>query len=76
MRARSRRWPARGSPLSDESHAHLGYQRPFQPFLGLQPPTDDGPDRLLDSGPLYAGANVGRIADIRPAAELVAGRRP
>ena len=46
-------------------------QKPSQPFLGPQPPTDDGPENLLDSGPLYAGANVGRIGDIRPAAELV-----
>ena len=36
-------------------------QKPSQPFLGPQPPTDDGPENLLDSGPLYAGANVGRI---------------
>ena len=46
-------------------------QRPSQPFLGPQPPTDDGPDNLVDSGPLYAGINVARITDIRPAAELV-----
>src|SRR3954447_20697332 len=46
-------------------------QRPAQPFLGPQPPTIDGADNLVDSGPLYAGANVGRIEDIRPAAELV-----
>ena len=46
-------------------------QRPSQPFLGPQPPTDDGPANLLDSGPLYAGMNVARITDIRPAAELV-----
>jgi nitronate monooxygenase len=46
-------------------------QRPSQPFLGPQPPTDDGPANLLDSGPLYAGINVARITDIRPAAELV-----
>jgi hypothetical protein len=46
-------------------------QRPSQPFLGPQPPTDDGPANLLDSGPLYAGMNVARINDIRPAAELV-----
>jgi nitronate monooxygenase len=46
-------------------------QRPSQPFLGPQPPTDDGPTNLLDSGPLYAGMNVARITDIRPAAELV-----
>jgi NAD(P)H-dependent flavin oxidoreductase YrpB (nitropropane dioxygenase family) len=36
-----------------------------------QPPTDDGPAELVDEGPLYAGAGVGAITDIRPAAELV-----
>lgn len=41
------------------------------PFLVPQPPTDDGPEKLVDWRPLYAGANVGRIADIQPAAELV-----
>lgn len=46
-------------------------QRPSQPFLGPQPPTDDGPANLLDSGPLYAGMSVAAIHDIRPAAELV-----
>ncbi len=46
-------------------------QRPSQPFLGPQPPTDDGPTNLIDSGPLYAGMNVARVTDIRPAAELV-----
>lgn len=57
-------------PVSLQARA-LRAQRPSQPFLGPQPPTDDGPANLLDSGPLYAGANVGRITDIRPAAELV-----
>jgi nitronate monooxygenase len=51
-------------------------QRPGQPFLGPQPPTDDGPANLVDSGPLYAGAGVGRVADIRPAAELVGALTP
>lgn len=46
-------------------------QRPSQPFLGPQPPTHGGPANLLDSGPLYAGMNVVRITDVRPAAELV-----
>jgi NAD(P)H-dependent flavin oxidoreductase YrpB (nitropropane dioxygenase family) len=46
-------------------------QRASQPLLGPQPPTDDGPANLLDSGPLYAGMNVARLTDIRPAAELV-----
>jgi nitronate monooxygenase len=49
----------------------LNTQRPSQPFFGPQPPTDDGPANLLDSGPLYAGINVARVTDIRPAAELV-----
>jgi nitronate monooxygenase len=51
-------------------------QRPSQPFLGPQPPTDDGPTSLIDSGPLYAGMNVSRIADVRPAAELVRALTP
>jgi nitronate monooxygenase len=51
-------------------------QRPSQPFLGPQPPTVGGPDNLVDAGPLYAGANVGRIADVRPAAELVRALTP
>ena len=51
-------------------------QRPSLPFLSPQPPTDDGPDNLLDSGPLYAGANVGRVTEIRPAAQLVAALTP
>lgn len=49
----------------------LKSQRPTQPFLSPQPPTDDGPANLLDSGPLYAGVNVSRISGIKPAAELV-----
>lgn len=57
-------------PVAAQDRA-LKAQRPWQPFLGPQPPTDDGPANLLDSGPLYAGANVGRITEIRPAAELV-----
>jgi hypothetical protein len=54
--------------LQDRS---LRFQRPSMPFFSPQPPTDDGPVALLDAGPLYAGANVGRIGDVRPAAELV-----
>ncbi len=54
----------------------LRAQRPAQPFLAPQPPTDDGPANLVDSGPLYAGANVGRITDVRPAGELVAALTP
>lgn len=51
-------------------------QRASQPLLGPQPPTDDGPSSLLDAGPLYAGAGVSRISDIRPAADLVKALTP
>jgi NAD(P)H-dependent flavin oxidoreductase YrpB (nitropropane dioxygenase family) len=54
----------------------IATQRPSRPFLGPQPPTDDGPASLSDSGPLYAGMNVARITDIRPAAELVKALTP
>lgn len=65
-----------GAPLASRippamQHRAITHQRPSQPFLGPQPPTDDGPAHLLDSGPLYAGMNVRRVKDIRPAAELV-----
>ncbi len=49
----------------------LKAQPPQLPFLVPEPPTDDGPEKLVDWRPLYAGANVGRIAGIQPAAELV-----
>ena len=61
---------ARRIPTGVQDRA-ITAQRPSQPFLGPQPPTDDGPANLLDSGPLYAGMNVTQITDIRPAAELV-----
>lgn len=51
-------------------------QRPSHPLLSPQPPTDDGPENLVDSGPLYAGAGVDRLTDIRPAAELVRALTP
>lgn len=61
---------ARRIPTGVLSRA-LELQRPSWPVLGPQPPTDDGPPNLVDAGPLYAGANVARIENIRPAAELV-----
>ncbi len=61
------------SALQDRA---LAAQRPSQPFLGPQPPTDDGPANIVDSGPLYAGMSVARISDIRPAAELVGALTP
>jgi NAD(P)H-dependent flavin oxidoreductase YrpB (nitropropane dioxygenase family) len=54
----------------------LRFQRPAQAFLGPIPPGDDAPASLLDSGPLYAGSGVGRMTDIRPAAELVKALTP
>jgi nitronate monooxygenase len=49
----------------------LRAQRPGSALFSPQPPTDDGPENLLDAGPLYAGETVARIADIAPAAEVV-----
>lgn len=49
----------------------IAAQRVSLPFVSSRPPTDDGPVNLVDAGALYAGANVGRITDVRPAAELV-----
>jgi NAD(P)H-dependent flavin oxidoreductase YrpB (nitropropane dioxygenase family) len=49
----------------------LAIQRPSHPFLAPPMALDDGPPGLLDSGPLYAGANVTRISDIRPASRIV-----
>lgn len=54
----------------------LAVQRPSLPFLGPPMALDDGPRSLLDSGPLYAGANVTRISDIRPAAQIVSDLTP
>jgi NAD(P)H-dependent flavin oxidoreductase YrpB (nitropropane dioxygenase family) len=54
----------------------LAIQRPSLPFLGPPMALDDGPRSLLDSGPLYAGANVTRISDIRPAAQIVSDLTP
>jgi NAD(P)H-dependent flavin oxidoreductase YrpB (nitropropane dioxygenase family) len=45
-------------------------QSPGRPILSPQPPTDDAPAALLDSGPLYAGQTVARLGDVRGAAEL------
>jgi len=51
-------------------------QRPGSRLLSPAPPTDDGPASLVEAGPLYAGETVARIADVRPAAELVAALTP
>ena len=64
------------SPLVGRSPAGLqarlaARQAPWLPLLSPQPPTDDGPKNLVESGPLYAGETVLRLAEIRPAAEIV-----
>jgi NAD(P)H-dependent flavin oxidoreductase YrpB (nitropropane dioxygenase family) len=46
-------------------------QRPGSRLLSPAGPTDDGPSSLVDAGALYAGETVARIADVRPAADLV-----
>lgn len=51
-------------------------QHPGGRLLSPQGPTDDGPANLLDAGPLYAGETVARIADVRPAAEIVRDLTP
>jgi NAD(P)H-dependent flavin oxidoreductase YrpB (nitropropane dioxygenase family) len=49
----------------------LARQSPALPLLSPQPPTDDAPERLLESGPLYAGETVSRIEAIDAAARIV-----
>ncbi len=57
-------------PVAAQNRA-LKARWPSLPLLMAQPPTDDEPANVVDGRPLYAGANVGHIADIRAAAELV-----
>jgi nitronate monooxygenase len=46
-------------------------QKPSRPMFGPAAATTGGPPNLIDAGPLYAGECIDRIADIRPASELV-----
>jgi NAD(P)H-dependent flavin oxidoreductase YrpB (nitropropane dioxygenase family) len=46
-------------------------QKPSRPMFGPAAATVGGPPNLIDAGPLYAGESIDRIADIRPAGELV-----
>jgi NAD(P)H-dependent flavin oxidoreductase YrpB (nitropropane dioxygenase family) len=46
-------------------------QSPSRPMFGPAAATADGPESLVDAGPLYAGECIERIGDIRPARELV-----
>jgi len=54
----------------------LAIQRSALPFFGPPMALDDGPVSLVDSGPLYAGANVTRISEILPAARVVSDLTP
>jgi hypothetical protein len=40
-------------------------------MFGPAAATVDGPPNLVEAGPLYAGACIDRIRDIRPAGDLV-----
>jgi NAD(P)H-dependent flavin oxidoreductase YrpB (nitropropane dioxygenase family) len=62
-------------PNSAQDRA-LRAQPPKLPFLVPQPPTENGPENLVDWRPLYAGANVGGITDIPTAAQLVKALTP
>jgi NAD(P)H-dependent flavin oxidoreductase YrpB (nitropropane dioxygenase family) len=46
-------------------------QRPGRPLFGPAAATADGPETLVDAGPLYAGECIAGIEDVRPAGELV-----
>jgi len=46
-------------------------QRTGLPLFGPGSPLAGSPPALLDAAPLYAGASVARIGDVRPAGELV-----
>lgn len=49
----------------------LARQGPGLPLLSPQPPTDDAPAGLVESGPLYAGETALRLGEIQPAAAIV-----
>jgi hypothetical protein len=46
-------------------------QRPGSRLLSPAGPTDDAPETLVDAGALYGGETVARIAEVRPAGQLV-----
>jgi nitronate monooxygenase len=66
---------ARFTPASIQRRL-IRAQRPTSRMLTPQGPTDDGPETLLDAGPLYAGETVARIGEVRPAAEIVSALTP
>jgi NAD(P)H-dependent flavin oxidoreductase YrpB (nitropropane dioxygenase family) len=46
-------------------------QKPSRPMFGPAAAIVGSPASLIEAGPLYAGECIDRIADVRPAAELV-----
>ncbi|HEX7246260.1 MAG TPA: nitronate monooxygenase [Solirubrobacterales bacterium] len=66
---------ARFAPASTQARLARA-QRPGSRLLSPPGSTDDGPENLLDAGPLYAGETVARIDDVRPAAAIVADLTP
>ncbi|WP_207547511.1 NAD(P)H-dependent flavin oxidoreductase [Mycobacterium kubicae] len=62
---------ANSMPVAAQNRAVRAQLPPWLPYAIAQPPADDGAVELVDARPLYAGANVGRITDVRPAGELV-----
>ena len=66
---------ARFTPASIQRRL-IRAQHPSSRMLTPQGPTDDGPETLLDAGPLYAGETVSRITELRPAAEIVRDLTP
>jgi len=66
---------ARYAPASMQARLARA-QRPGSRLLSPPGPTDDGPENLLDAGPLYAGQTVARIGDVRSAAEIVRDLTP
>lgn len=51
-------------------------QSPSRPMFGPAAATADGPESLVDAGPLYSGECIELIGDVRPAGELVRGLSP
>jgi NAD(P)H-dependent flavin oxidoreductase YrpB (nitropropane dioxygenase family) len=46
-------------------------QKPTRPLLGPSAALAGGSRNLVEAGPLYAGESIGRISDVRPAADIV-----
>jgi NAD(P)H-dependent flavin oxidoreductase YrpB (nitropropane dioxygenase family) len=63
------------APMSVQSR-FAASQRPERPIFGPVAATADGPENLIEAGPLYAGECIDRIDEIRPAGELVASLAP